>query len=411
MPSILLIVSGSIAAIKVPDLLRQLKQRDISVHCVLTEAGAKFVKEEELASLTGHHVYRDLFSKTDEDGMEHIRLSRDADLVVVAPASADLIAKMANGYANDLASTTLLAANKKILVAPAMNTQMWNHPATQRNLAQITADGASIIPPGVGLLACGEVGPGRMAEPEIIVEHIVSALRTPHPALGALRALVTSGPTHEPIDPVRYIANHSSGKQGHAIATALARAGVQVTLVTGPTNLSDPSGVTVKHVMSAEDMLKACEAALPVDIAVCAAAVADWRVSKPSAMKLKKINVGAVPELHLIENPDILAAISTHAKRPKLVIGFAAETDNVLDNAAKKLKTKGCDWILANDVSAGKAFGVDENQVTLLTRKEQEQWPLLSKQAIAEKLTAKILNAVIPAQAGISCGNDKDCEK
>jgi len=390
--SILLIISGSIAAFKALDLIRRLTERGIDVRCILTKGGEHFVTPLSVASLTGNPTYGDLFSLKDETEMGHIRLSREADLIVVAPASADLLAKMAHGFADDLASATLLAGNKKILVAPAMNTQMWQHPATQRNIQQISKDGAIIIEPGAGMLACGETGAGRMAEPEVILNAILAQLATSNQQPATIKALVTSGPTHEAIDPVRYIGNLSSGKQGHAIAATLAQAGAEVTLVTGPTSQPDPPGVKTVHIVSAEDMLKACEQALPTDVAVCAAAVADWRVSQPSARKLKKTGEGAVPELHLIENPDILAHVSHHPKhRPKLVVGFAAETENVRENAAKKLKSKGCDWIVANDVSNSKGFNSEENEVTLITAKGQEPWPLMSKQAIAEKLVERIL--------------------
>jgi len=405
--SILLIISGSIAAYKSLDLIRRLRERDIDVRCILTKGGAQFITPLSVASLSGNPVYGELFSLKDEVEMGHIRLSREADLIVVAPASADLIAKMANGYADDLASATLLASDKPVLVAPAMNTQMWQHPATKRNIAQLKADGHKLIEPGAGTLACGEVGAGRMAEVEVIVETIIChpALVAGSPSIGGgsrnkcgmtgITALVTSGPTYEAIDPVRFIGNRSSGKQGHAIALALAEAGADVTLISGPTALPDPCGVTTHRVTSADEMLKACESALPADIAICAAAVADWKPSQPSARKLKKIATGTVPELHLIENPDILAYISTHpTHRPKLVVGFAAETENVKENAAKKRKTKGCDWIVANDVSGDKAFNVDENEVMLLTAKSTENWPLLSKEKIAEKLVENIMKAL-----------------
>ncbi len=388
--SILLIISGSIAAYKSLDLIRRLKEQNIDVRCILTKGGAQFITPLSVASLSENPVYDELFSLKDEVEMGHIRLSREADLIVVAPASADLIAKMAQGACDDLASATLLASNKKLLVAPAMNTQMWTHAATQRNLAQIKADGAIIIEPNAGTLACGETGTGRMAEPGAILAAIQKHLYTG--ALHGTKALVTSGPTYEAIDPVRFIGNHSSGKQGHAIAAALARHGADVTLVSGPTALSDPKGVTVKHITSAEEMLAACEAALPSEIAVCAAAVADWKVSEPTARKLKKARDGEAPELRLIENPDILAHIAQHpAHRPNLVIGFAAETENVLENAKEKLKRKACDWIVANDVSEGRAFNATENSVTLITAKTQEAWPLQSKEAIAEQLVQNII--------------------
>lgn len=321
--------------------------------------------------------------------MAHIHLSRQSDLVVVAPASADLIAKMANGFADDLATATLLANNKLLLVAPAMNTHMWIHPATERNVKQIKKDGAQIIEPAEGMLACGEVGQGRMAEPEVILKSILAHLDTPQLNF---TALVTSGPTHEAIDPVRYIGNRSSGKQGHAIASVLARAGAKVTLVTGPTALPDPVGVMVKHVTSAEEMLAACEKSLPVDVVVCAAAVGDWRAEKIAPRKMKKTAAAQARVLELIENPDILHAIATHKKRPRLVIGFAAETEEVIKNGTEKRKRKGADWIVANDVSGGKGFGADDNKVTLITAKGHENWPLLSKDAVAEKLVERIIS-------------------
>lgn len=388
--SILLIISGSIAAYKSLDLIRRLQEADVEVRCILTQGGAQFITPLSVASLSGNPVYTELFSLKDEAEMGHIRLSREADLIVVAPASADLIAKMAQGNCDDLASAVLLASNKKILLAPAMNTQMWQNKATQRNLAQVKEDGAIIIEPGAGLLACGETGAGRMAEVDAILGAILAQLR--NGPLSGMRALVTSGPTYEAIDPVRFIGNHSSGKQGHAIASALARAGADVTLVSGPTALPDPKNVKTLHVTSAEDMLSACEAALPADIAVCAAAVADWKPSVAAARKLKKARDGEAPELRLIENPDILAHIAQHPQnRPSLVIGFAAETDNVLQNATEKRKRKACDWMLANDVSDGKAFHVTENTVTLVSAKGSEAWPHMSKDAIAEKLVQHII--------------------
>lgn len=390
--SILLIISGSVAAYKSLDLIRRLREQEIDVRCILTKGGEQFITPLAVSSLSGQPTYNELFSLKDEVEMGHIRLSREADLIVVAPASADLIAKMAHGFADDLASATLLASNKPVLVAPAMNTQMWLNPATQRNIAQLKTDGIHLVDPTAGSLACGEVGSGRMAEVETILQAIFSKFQSSNNT-STLRALVTSGPTYEAIDPVRFIGNRSSGKQGHAIATALAAQGVAVTLVSGPTAQPDPLGVKMIHVTSADEMLKACENALPVDIAVCAAAVADWRVSQPSARKLKKTSAGEVPELHMIENPDILAYIATHkTQRPKLVVGFAAETENVQENAAKKLSSKGCDWIVANEVSEHKAFNADENEVMLLTPHGADIWPMLSKTEIAQQLVMKIIS-------------------
>lgn len=389
--SILLVISGSIAAYKSLELIRRLREQDVNVRCILTEGGAQFITPLSVASLSENPVYTELFSLKDETEMGHIRLTREADLVVVAPASADLIAKMAHGYASDLASAALLAANRKILLAPAMNAQMWANPATQRNIAQLVADGVKLIAPGEGELACGEVGAGRMAEPHAILNAVMHQLQG-EGALRGAKALVTSGPTYEAIDPVRFIGNHSSGKQGHAIAVALAKQGAQVTLVTGPTAQPDPRGVQVAHVTSAEEMLAACESALPADIAVCAAAVADWRVSQPTARKLKKATTGAAPELRLIENPDILAHLAQHPRhRPGLVVGFAAETENVLQNAAGKRTRKACDWIIANDVSGGKAFGAEENTVTLITAEGMQTWAQQTKEDIAAQLIARII--------------------
>lgn len=392
MKKIVLIISGSIAAVKTPDLIRQLRAKKMDVRCILTRAGEEFVSKKEIEEASGHAVSTYLFDAEEKEAMWHIRFSRESDLIVVAPASANMIAKMAHGIADDMASATLLANNKKTLVAPAMNTQMWIHPATIRNTKQVVRDGAIVIEPREGMLACGEVGQGRMAEPADIVAAIEAELAISD-ALRGVKALVTSGPTQEPIDPVRYITNRSSGKQGHAIAESLARAGAEVTLVSGPTALADPRGVKVVRVESAEEMLAACEQQLPAEIAVCAAAVADWRVSKPSAQKLKKANVGDVPQLALIENPDILAHISTHPKhRPSLVVGFAAETEMVEQNAQTKLKRKGCDWIVANDVSNEQAFGREDNQVTLIKKGSEERWPRMGKLHIAEKLVQEIIN-------------------
>ena len=391
--TILLIISGGIAAYKSLELIRRLRERGAAVRCVLTAGGSQFVTPLSVAALSEHRVYGDLFSLTDESEMGHIRLSREADLVVVAPASADLIAKMATGRADDLASTVLLATDKPVLIAPAMNVMMWSHAATMRNIATLQADGNRLVGPEAGDLACGEVGAGRMSEPADILaaieRHLAPAEALP---LNAVRALVTSGPTHEPIDPVRYIANRSSGKQGHAIARALGAAGAEVTLVTGPTILPDPPIARIVHVDTASEMLAACRKALPVDVAVCAAAVADWRVATPANRKIKRGNGDGTPTLELIENPDILATLGKLKRgRPTLVVGFAAETDHILDHAAAKRLAKGCDWIVANDVSEETGvFGGDHNTVHLIDEAGTETWDKTSKVAVAEKLTARI---------------------
>ncbi|TMJ21443.1 MAG: bifunctional phosphopantothenoylcysteine decarboxylase/phosphopantothenate--cysteine ligase CoaBC, partial [Alphaproteobacteria bacterium] len=347
---ILLIVTGGIAAFKAQELIRLLRKHEASVRCVLTDAGAKFVTPLSLQALTEDKVYSDMFSLTDESEMGHIRLSREADLVVVAPASADLIARMAAGLADDLATTALLASDKSVLIAPTMNLMMWEHAATQANLATLDARGVVRVGPGSGELACGEVGSGRMSEPLEIIAAIERVLNGDK-RLAGKRALVTSGPTREPIDPVRYLSNRSSGKQGHAVARAAAAAGADVVLVSGPVEIPDPSGVKTVHVETAAEMLSAAEATLPVDVAVCAAAVADWRVDAVANEKLKK-QEGRIPSLALVENPDVLAVLARHSrKRPRLVIGFAAETENLITHARAKLARKGCDWIVANDVS------------------------------------------------------------
>jgi len=391
-PRILLIVAGGIAAYKSLELIRRLRERDVAVRCVLTAAGAQFVTPLALASLSGERVFTDLFSLTDESEMGHIRLSREADLVVVAPATADLIAKMAHGLTDDLASTALLATDKPVLIAPAMNPMMWGHPATRRNLAQVQADGVRLVGPNPGDMACGETGTGRMAEPDEILAAIAGLLAAGAGALAGKRALVTSGPTIEAIDPVRFIANRSSGKQGHAIAAALASAGAEVTLVSGPVHEPDPPGVRVVRIESACDMLAACRAALPVDVAVCAAAVADWRVAKARRAKIKKRPGEAAPTLTLEENPDILAALARGDGRPRLVIGFAAETEDLVGNARRKLAAKGCDWIVANDVSREQGtFGGVFNTVQLIrSGAEPEIWPRLAKAEVAARLVARI---------------------
>jgi len=390
---ILLVISGGIAAYKTLDLIRRLRERGAVVRCILTEAASHFVTPLSVAALSESRVYQDLFSLTDEAEMGHIRLTREADLVVVAPATANILAKMAAGIADDLASTLLLAADTPILVAPAMNVVMWEHPATQHNLAVLVERGVNVVGPATGELACGETGAGRMEEPEAILA-AVRALLARGTALAGRRALVTSGPTHEPIDPVRFLGNRSSGRQGHAIAAALAALGANTVLVSGPTALPDPPGVTVRRVETALEMLAACQAELPVDVAVCAAAVADWRVSSPLERKLKR-TFGRAPELHLVENPDILAAIAGADARPALVVGFAAETEDVVANAAAKRQAKGCDWIVANDVAPGTGvFGGDRNTVHLATADGVEPWPTLSKVEVARRLAERIAAAL-----------------
>ncbi len=390
---ILLIVSGGIAAVKVPDLIRRLRERGASVRCIVTKGGAQFVTPLSLAALSGEPVYQDLFSLKDESEMGHIRLSREADIILVAPATADIMAKMVAGMADDLATTALLATDKPVMIAPSMNVMMWTHPATQSNLQILKDRRVEVVGPGAGDLACGEVGDGRMAE----VLDIVGALtqffqkREHKGGLVGVRALVTSGPTHEPIDPVRYISNRSSGKQGHAIAASLAELGAHVTLVTGPTHEPVPNGVQVVHIETAAQMMNACRTALPTDVVVCAAAVADWAVDGANGSKIKKSG-GKMPALKLTENPDILASLSQPGpQRPGLVIGFAAETDNLLENARAKRAAKKCDWIVANDVSIGTGtFGGDSNTVHLVTAEGVEEWPTLSKRAVAERLAARI---------------------
>lgn len=402
---VLLIVGGGIAAYKCLELIRRLRERGASVRAILTDAAQHFVTPLSVSSLTGEKVHTDLFSLTDEAEMGHIELSRDADLLVVAPATADLMAKMANGLANDLASTALLATDKKVLIAPAMNVRMWTHAATQRNFETLMADGVDFVGPNEGDMACGEYGPGRMAEPaEILAAIEAHFAELAYPGGGPLkgkRVLITSGPTHEPIDPVRYLANRSSGKQGYAIAQAVARLGAETVLVSGPTTLPDPPGVRVRRVETAREMLAACEAELPADIAICAAAVADWRVASDAEQKLKKTPGEQAPALMLVENPDILATLSQmKEKRPALVIGFAAETEKVIEHAVAKRQRKGCDWIVANDVSpATGVMGGDLNTVHLITREGQEDWPLLPKQAVAERLARRIADHFSTAKA------------
>ena len=389
---VLLIISGGIAAFKALDLIRRLKERGVQVTPVLTRAGAHFVTPLSVSALAGVRVYADLFDLTAEAEMGHIELSRAADLIVVAPATAHIMARMAAGLADDLATTLLLATDKRVLLAPAMNVRMWTHAATQRNLAQLLADGILVVGPNDGDMACGEYGPGRMAEPLEIVAAIEQALADG--PLKGVRALVTSGPTHEPIDPVRYIANRSSGAQGTAIAVALAGLGADVTFVTGPAEVPPPGGVRVIRVETAAQMRAAVQTALPADVAVFAAAVADWRVNA-AAHKIKKVK-GALPVLSLTENPDILAEVAGMSKgRPRLVIGFAAETEDVLAHATAKRLRKGCDWIVANDVSPGTGImGGAENAVTLITAQGPESWPRLAKQEVARRLAARIAAAL-----------------
>ncbi len=396
--SILLVVGGGIAAYKALDLVRRLRERGARVRPVMTEGAKAFITPLSLASLAGAPVHDTLFSLTDEAAMGHIELSRAADLVVVAPATANLLAKMAHGLADDLATTLLLATDKKTLVAPAMNLRMWLHPATRRNLATLKADGVLVCGPDDGSMACGEYGPGRMSEPLAIVAAIEAALAhdtrlalpsaTGRPGtLAGRRVIVTSGPTHEPIDPVRFIANRSSGKQGHAIARAAADAGADVVLVSGPVALADPAGVAMRHVETAREMLNAVLAALPADIFIASAAVADWRVEAAATDKLKK-SAAAAPTLTLAENPDILATIAAReTDRPALVVGFAAETEHLVDHAKAKLARKGCDLIVANDVGAGtEIFGGDANEVTIVDASGTIAWPRLDKTEVAARL-------------------------
>lgn len=396
--NILLIVTGGIAAYKSLELVRILRSKGCAVRCVLTKSGRELVTPLALAALSGQKVYEDLFSLTDESEMGHIRLARDADLIIVAPATANVLAKIACGIADDLATTILLAAAGPIMAAPAMNVKMWENPATRANLATLEKRGVLRVGPEEGDMACGETGMGRMAEPVAIAAAVERFLQGVG-RLSGKRALVTSGPTHEAIDPVRYIANRSSGKQGHAVAGALARMGAETILVSGPTHEPDPFGVLVLRVESAREMLAACEKALPVDVAVCAAAVADWRPADPSETKIKKN--GKTKALELAENPDILAALSVPGnRRPKLVIGFAAETDSVVANARLKLAAKGCDWIAANDVSSATGIiGGETNTVHLITANgEADSWPTMPKSAVAERLANLIADALEQAR-------------
>lgn len=415
---ILLIVGGGIAAYKCLDLVRRLRERGRSVRVVMTAGAQRFVTPLSFGAISGDRVFTDLFDLDDERDIGHIRLSRDCDLIVVAPATADLMAKMAHGHADDLATAVLLATNKPVLIAPAMNPRMWLHPATQRNAALLAADGIAHIGPNSGEMAeRGEAGPGRMAEPLEIAARIDDMLGRGVPALAAQaggraaandkslsgrHVLVTAGPTHEPIDPVRYIANRSSGKQGFAIAAEAAKLGARVTLISGPVGLADPAGVHVVRVESAAQMLAQCEAALPADVGIFAAAVADWRVAAVSSEKIKKAKGGA-PELSLVENPDILKTVARRRqKRPALVVGFAAETENVIEHARIKRQSKGCDWIIANDVSPETGImGGDRNAVHVITAEGVESWPDMDKEAVAERLVARIAEHVALGQADV----------
>jgi phosphopantothenoylcysteine decarboxylase / phosphopantothenate---cysteine ligase len=401
---ILLIVGGGIAAYKSLELVRRLKERGASVRAILTKGGAEFVTPLSLSVLTEEKAFTDLFDLKDKAEIGHIRLSREADLVVVAPATADLLAKMAHGLADDLATAVLLATDKQVLAAPAMNVRMWENPATRRNMAALRADGIAFVGPEEGEMACGEYGLGRMAEPEAIlaaIERLFGEKRaTPLHARGTplhgRKVLITSGPTQEPVDPVRYIANRSSGKQGHALARAAAALGAEVTLVSGPVTLADPEAVKVVKVDTAHEMLAATLAALPVDIAICAAAVADWRAADEAPQKLKKQPDGSGPSLKLAANPDILATIAQPgAQRPRLVIGFAAETENLIENAKGKRVRKGADWIVANDVWPGTgAMGGDRTQVHLITAAGVEDWPPMSKDEMATRLLTRAADAL-----------------
>jgi len=389
--SVLLIIGGGIAAYKALELVRRLRDQDMRVRAILTGAGAQFVTPLSVSALTGERTHQDLFSLTEEAEMGHIQLSRSADLVVVAPATADLMAKLAGGLANDLASTALLATDRPVLMAPAMNVRMWTHPATQRNRARLATDGVTFVGPEDGEMACGEFGPGRMAEPDHIVNAVASLLAQDKPLLGR-KALVTAGPTREPIDPVRYLSNYSSGKQGYAIARALADAGAETTLVSGPVELAPPPQVKLIRIETAQEMLTACERALPVDVAVLVAAVADWRPDIAAAHKIKKSDNTEMPPLRLVRNPDILTALSQANTRPTLVVGFAAETESIVDLAKAKRARKGADWIVANDVSAkGGAMGGDANHVHLISASGVEDWPRMDKAEVARRLAQRIV--------------------
>lgn len=402
---ILLIIGGGIAAYKALDLIRRLRERGAAVRCVMTEAAQQFVTPLIVGALSADHVFTDLFDRQGEHDIGHIRLSREADLLVVAPATADLMAKLAGGLANDLASTVLLATDKPVLMAPAMNPRMWAHPATRRNRATLERDGIRFVGPAKGEMAeSNEAGEGRMAEPLEIVAAVEALLDGGPKPLSGRKIIVTSGPTHEPIDPVRYIANRSSGKQGHAIAAALAKLGADVRLVSGPVTIADPAGVTTVHVERAQEMHDAVEQLLPADAAVFVAAVADWRTAQSAGEKIKKVAGEGPPALQMVENPDILAGVGHHRKRPALVVGFAAETRNLVENAEAKLKKKGADFIVANDVShnsgigSGGVMGGDRNRVRIVSGTGIEEWPEMSKEEVAERLAlliAKKLGATV----------------
>ncbi|KQW69071.1 bifunctional phosphopantothenoylcysteine decarboxylase/phosphopantothenate synthase [Phenylobacterium sp. Root77] len=392
---ILLIVGGGIAAYKALELTRLLRKAGVGVRPILTKAGEQFVTPLSLAAISEDKVYSELFSLTDEAEMGHIELSRSADLVVVAPATADLIAKAAHGHANDLASTTLLATDKRVLMAPAMNVRMWEHPATRRNISELKGDGVLFVGPDEGAMACGEYGFGRLAEPPAIFAAIMAALEGPAARpLAGKRAIVTAGPTAEPIDPVRVLTNRSSGKQGFAIAKALADLGAEVTLVAGPVAVPTPVGVKRVDIETAREMLAACEAALPADIAVCVAAVSDWRPQSAAGTKMKK-GADGPPAITLVENPDILATLSSSVNRPRLVVGFAAETNDVETYAKAKLAKKGCDWIVANDVSVAGTMGGDDNAVSIVTKDGVERWDRTAKSEVARKLAERMAQALV----------------
>lgn len=394
---ILLIISGGVAAYKTLELIRLIRKNNGYVQCILTNGGSQFVTPLSVSSLSGNKAYSELWSLNDESEMGHIRLSRESDLIIVAPASADIISKIAHGSADDLASTTLLASNKPILIAPGMNPEMWHNNATQSNIETLKQRGMIFTGPNTGEMACGETGLGRMSEPNEIFDAVTNFFF--EKPLKGYSALVTSGPTYEPLDPVRFLGNRSSGKQGHAIAKALRDAGASVTLITGPTNQTSPQGMKIINIETSHELLKASTNALPVDIAVCAAAVSDWCVADPKTKKIKKTdNSNNMHDLQLEQTPDILKAISRHSKhRPELVIGFAAETNDLIENATVKLKKKGCDWIVANEVGIDangveKTFGSDENQIYLINQNEHEKWNRANKNVIAKKLVNKIIN-------------------